>query len=209
MGRAGRAGRAGRDDDEDDETYTDVRYLIARAVGSCWAGAQTASCASCASCPARGGSTPALSAGSCARLTGEVQGVPLLLTCLTPRARDILADGKIWRCRSAPPCALLRHVCCFLCFLCFPPLSERSLCFLCFLCFPPLSERSLCSLCFLWPVIGSYSVTAVASLFSISAFFAMNSVLVLACGNLMYSIPALPLHCTEVVPELLLTIVSW
>jgi hypothetical protein len=41
-----------------------------------------------------------------------VRGVPLLLTCLTPRARDILADGKIWRCRSAPPCALLRHVCC-------------------------------------------------------------------------------------------------
>ena len=38
--------------------------------------------------------------------------MPLLLTCLTPRARDILADGKIWRCRSAPPCALLRHVCC-------------------------------------------------------------------------------------------------
>eukprot|EP01049_Picozoa_sp_SAG25_P017100 SAG25_NODE_4253_length_855_cov_1.207672_1_plen_198_part_10 len=53
--------------------------------------------------------TPALSAGCCARLTGEVQGVPLLLTCLTPRARDILADGKIWRCRSAPPCAPLRH----------------------------------------------------------------------------------------------------
>ena len=38
--------------------------------------------------------------------------MPLLLTCLTPRARDILADGKIWRCRSAPPCAPLRHVCC-------------------------------------------------------------------------------------------------
>eukprot|EP01049_Picozoa_sp_SAG25_P019195 SAG25_NODE_5910_length_607_cov_0.781496_2_plen_81_part_01 len=43
---------------------------------------------------------------------GEVRGVPLLLTCLTPRARDILADGRIWRCRSAPPCAPLRHVCC-------------------------------------------------------------------------------------------------
>ena len=56
--------------------------------------------------------TPALSAGSCARLTVEVRGVLLLLTCLTPRARVILADGKIWRCRSAPPCAPLRHVCC-------------------------------------------------------------------------------------------------
>jgi hypothetical protein len=33
-------------------------------------------------------------------------------SCLTPRARDILADGRIWRCRSAPPCAPLCHVSC-------------------------------------------------------------------------------------------------